>query len=249
MKAQIHIQEQTFTVDFSKPIDISIPVRASEVATRAWYVPAAEIKPVVMGSWVGSVEAGNSVNFRNVFFNPHAHGTHTECVGHISQEIISVNKHLKTFMFYAALVSIEPMQVGDDFVITEEQLTAALLPYQAIDAIVIRTLPNTSKKLQFNYSDTNPAYIDAQCIDILNKKGVKHLLIDTPSVDKEKDNGELLFHKAFWQYPHNTQLDKTITEFVFVDSAFPDGAYLLNLQIGAIENDAAPSKPILYSLS
>ena len=249
MKAQIQIHERTFEVDFSKPIDISIPVRASEVSTRAWYVPAAEIKPVVMGSWIGSVEAGNSVNFRNVFFNPHAHGTHTECVGHISQEFISVDKHLRRFMFHAALVSIKPMQVGDDLVITEEQLVTALMPYPSIDAIVIRTLPNTMFKLVINYSNTNPAYIDAKCIEILNQKGVKHLLIDTPSVDKEKDNGELLFHKAFWQYPHNTQLDKTITEFVFVDSAFPDGAYLLNLQIGAIDNDAAPSKPILYKLS
>lgn len=249
MKAQIQLHAQSFEVDFSSPIDISIPVRSTEDATRAWYVPAAEIKPVVMGSWIGSVEAGNSVNFRNIFFNPHAHGTHTECVGHISKEIISVNQHLKQFMFYAALVSVEPMQIADDQVIMPEQLEAALQRYDVIDAIVIRTLPNLEQKLHLNYSDTNPAYIHVSCIEVLNRKGVKHLLIDTPSVDKEKDQGELLFHKAFWQYPNQIQYDKTITEFVYIHSQVPDGAYLLNLQVGAIENDAVPSKPILYRLS
>ncbi|HBB80565.1 MAG TPA: metal-dependent hydrolase, partial [Cryomorphaceae bacterium] len=28
----------------------------------------------------------------------------------------------------------------------------------------------------------------------------------------------------------------------------PDGVYLLNLQVAPLENDAAPSRPILYSL-
>jgi kynurenine formamidase len=248
MKATIHIQNNSFTVDFSKPIDISIPVRNTEDATRAWYVPAASIEPVTMGDWVGSVEAGNSVNFKNIFFNPHAHGTHTECVGHISRENVSVNQHLKQFMFMAALISIEPEHVNGDAVITLAQLQNSLHNFSQIDALVIRTLPNFETKLFQNYSNTNPAFIDSESIAYLNQLGVRHLLIDTPSVDKEKDNGELLFHKAFWEYPNNIQYDKTITEFVFIESKVPDGLYLLNLQIGAIENDAAPSKPILYAI-
>lgn len=248
MIATIHKGNNPFTVDFSKPIDISIPVRNIEDATRAWYVPAASIEPVRMGDWVGSVEAGNSVNFRNVFFNPHAHGTHTECVGHISKEFVSINQHLKQFMFLAALVSVEPQRINEDAVITKIQLQTLLEQYDKLDALVIRTLPNFETKLHQNYSDTNPAFIDVECISYLNKLGVRHLLIDTPSVDKEKDNGELLFHKAFWEYPNNIQYDKTITELVYVDSQVQDGMYLLNLQIGSIENDAAPSKPILYAI-
>jgi arylformamidase len=245
MISTIHKGNNPFTVDFSKPIDISIPVRNIEDATRAWYVPAASIEPVRMGDWVGSVEAGNSVNFRNVFFNPHAHGTHTECVGHISKEFVSVNQHLKQFMFLAALVSVEPQRINEDAVITKIQLQTLLEQYDKLDALVIRTIPNLETKLHQNYSDTNPAFIDVESISYLNELGVRHLLIDTPSVDKEKDNGELLFHKAFWEYPNNIQYDKTITELVYVDSQVQDGMYLLNLQIGSIENDAAPSKPIL----
>ena len=76
--------------------------------------------------------------------------------------------------------------------------------------------------------------------------GIKHLLIDLPSVDKEKDNGELKGHKAFWNYNGKLRKDCTITEFIYVSNKIEDGTYFLNLQIAPFENDATPSKPILY---
>ena len=60
-------------------------------------------------------------------------------------------------------------------------------------------------------------------------------------------------HKAFWNVKDvnnlntNARLDATITEMIFVDDTLEDGSYLLNLQIDSFENDASPSKPILYS--
>ena len=81
MLATIQHQNQTFEVDFSKPIDISIPLTNTDENPIAWYIEKPEIKPVVFGDWVGSVKRGASTNFNNIFFNPHGHGTHTECVG------------------------------------------------------------------------------------------------------------------------------------------------------------------------
>jgi hypothetical protein len=80
------------------------------------------------------------------------------------------------------------------------------------------------------------------------------LLIDLPSVDKEKDGGKLASHKAFWNVTdvkllnQDARLDCTITEMIFVPNEVADGNYLLNLQIASFENDASPSKPILYSI-
>ena len=74
------------------------------------------------------------------------------------------------------------------------------------------------------------------------------MLIDLPSVDKEKDDGKLLAHKAFWNTSGKTRYDATITEFIFVPNAVKDGTYFLNLQIAPFENDATPSKPILYRI-
>jgi hypothetical protein len=77
---------------------------------------------------------------------------------------------------------------------------------------------------------------------------VKHLLVDMPSVDKEKDDGQLLAHKAFWNVGGEMRMDATITELVYVPNSVADGKYILNILIAPFENDASPSKPILYKL-
>ena len=91
---------------------------------------------------------------------------------------------------------------------------------------------------------------DMDGIDMISKlreKGIDHLLIDLPSVDREQDNGQLLAHHAFWNYPEQTRLQSTITEFIYVPNEVADGMYLLNMQIAPFENDASPSKPVLYA--
>lgn len=75
-----------------------------------------------------------------------------------------------------------------------------------------------------------------------------HLLIDLPSVDKEHDGGKLTAHKTFWNYPKAPRKEATITEMIFVPNAVKDGLYLLNLQVAPFENDASPSRPVIYPL-
>ena len=116
------------------------------------------------------------------------------------------------------------------------------------DAVIIRTLPNDVLKLKKNYSGKNPPYLHHDAADFLVSIGVKHLLVDLPSVDREEDDRKLLFHKAFWQFPHHIRKEATISELIFVPSDVADGAYLLNLQIASFELDASPSKPVLYCL-
>ena len=50
----------------------------------------------------------------------------------------------------------------------------------------------------------------------------------------------------FWKVPENPQLDKTITELIYVEDSIKDGTYILNLQVAPFENDAAPSRPVLF---
>ena len=255
MKASITSNNQTFEVDFSKPIDISITLTNTDENPIAWYIEKPEIEPVRFGDWVGKVSEGSSsTNFNNIFFNPHGHGTHTECLGHITKEFYSINDTLKTFFFTAELISVTPEIQGEDLVITKNQIEKAL-EGKSPEAIVIRTLPNLSEKLSKKYSNTNPPYLDENAAIFLCESGVKHLLIDLPSVDKEKDEGKLLAHKAFWNVKNvnvlneDARLDATITELIYVKDEISDGSYLLNLQIASFENDASPSKPVLYESS
>ena len=245
MIATITYKQKTFRVDFSKPMDISLPVSIGGV--KAWYVGEPVIEPVRMGDWVGEVAQGGSVNFKNITFNPHGHGTHTECVGHISKEFYSVNKSLKQFMFMAELITVLPKEANGDLIITKKILED-FLEDKTPEALVIRTLSNSDAKAHKNYSSTNPAYINEEAMKYIIEKGIQHLLFDTPSVDKEVDGGALLAHKAFWEHPQNTNTHRTITELIYVPNTIYDGTYLLDLQVAAFENDAAPSRPLLYRI-
>lgn len=248
MIASIFHKGKDYRIDLYKPIDISMPLSTDIHSASAWYVKPMLLEPVVMGDWIGDVVKGGSVNFRTVTFNPHGNGTHTECVGHISKEFVTINRCLKQFMFLAEVITVLPKQINNgDYVITKQQLEM-LLEGRKPEAIVIRTLSNGVNKLTAQYSNSNPPYILEEAILFLNEIGVEHLLIDMPSIDRENDEGKLAGHHAFWQYPHNTQFQKTITELIYVSNETEDGTYILNLQIASFENDASPSKPVLYKI-
>ena len=247
MITNIRNRDQLYTIDLSQPIDISIPLIGSKENVNAWYIEEPKIEPVTVDNWVGKVTEGASTNFNTIVFNPHAHGTHTECVGHITPEHHSIHNTLKQFFFLSEVVTITPELRDEDMVITKAQIEQQLQSEQ-IEALVIRTLPNDTKKLNKQYSHTNWAYLTEEAAIYIRELGVQHLLIDLPSVDKEKDEGKLLAHKAFWNYPEDTRVHATITEMIYVENAIEDGAYYLNLQITSFVNDASPSKPILYRI-
>ena len=249
MKAKI----QNFEIDLSKPLDISIPLTNTDANPIAWYIEKPEIEPVRFGDWIGKVSEGSSTNFNNIFFNPHGHGTHTECLGHITRDFYSINQCLKQFFFLAELISIELENRNGDKIITKEQIEKALNG-KTPEAIIIRTLPNLDSKKHKNYSKTNPPYLLEEAAKFIREIDIKHLLIDLPSVDREEDEGRLLAHKAFWNVKDvdnlnaDARLDCTITEMIFVDDTIKDRSYILNLQIASFENDASPSKPVLFKI-
>ncbi|MBB3124050.1 kynurenine formamidase [Mesoflavibacter sabulilitoris] len=247
MKTVITINTIKYTIDLSKPLDISMSIRGSKDNANAWYIEEPKIEPAQIGEWTASVKEGASINFNNIQFNPHAHGTHTECVGHITEKFYSINKCLKTFFFRAEVITVAPEKIDEDYVISKSQLKF-LLKQRKPEALVIRTMPNTKDKLSRQYSNTNWPYLTEDAAEFIKKIGVQHLLVDLPSVDKEKDDGKLLAHKAFWDVNGKIRKNATITEFIYVKNKIQDGKYILNLQIAPFENDATPSKPILYKI-
>ncbi|TXK75962.1 cyclase family protein [Mesonia sp. K4-1] len=247
MRAKVQIDHKEFTVNLNLPIDISLTLSAEKNNPSAWYVDAPKIQPVKDGDWVAKVSEGASVNFNNIYFNPHAHGTHTECVGHISEEFYSINDCLKQFFFTAKIITLTPEALGEDLVFSKRQIEQKFRQGEA-QAIIIRTHPNSEAKKNRQYSHTNWPYLLEEAAEYLKECGVEHLLIDLPSVDKEKDDGKLLAHHAFWNYPENTRFSATITEMIYVPENVADGNYLLNLQIASFQNDASPSKPVLYKI-
>ncbi len=263
MKATIEIEKIKFEIDFSKGNDISIPLLFNGKQPNTYGVDAAISKPYQDGNFIGDTRKGGPCNFETYSFTPHCNGTHTECIGHITDERISVLASLNDEIIASTLVSVKPKKTtenyipklnNEDLVITKEDLFQELKDINPIflKAIIIRTLPNTENKKRRDYMKETPSFFSLNAMQYLVDLGVQHLLVDTPSVDRLFDDGNLSAHNIFWEtkakeFNSKTQ-NKTITEMIFVPDFIEDGNYLLNLQIPAFVSDAAPSRPILYKI-
>lgn len=246
MQQTIKIGTDTYGWSFKEYHSIAIPFLTNDKHVNAWYVPPIEKKAFTAGDFVGSVEAGASVNFFDIKLNPHGNGTHTECLGHITLENESLKDVQIDPFLSAQLISVQPDNMEGDYVITKAHLS---LLNSKVDALIIRTLPNSDDKISKQYTGSNPAYLTEEAALFIHDSGIKHILIDTPSVDKEDDGGKLLAHKAFWGFHSKKRHSSTITEMIYVPTEIKDGLFLLNLQFLPIENDASPSNPIIFPLT
>lgn len=254
MIAEINLNNETFKVNLNNPVDLSLTSKVKN-SFKAWYIDEIKINSIKNDDFIGSVKDGGAVNFREILINPHGNMTHTESVGHISQEEINVNKLLPTHHFIAQLITIKPQKISInnkkgkkevDEIISLNQIKNKILPN--IQALIIRSQKNYDELTNKNYSHTNWPFLAESSAAYIRNKGVQHLLIDQPSIDKEFDEGKLLAHRAFWNYPNEIDLKKTITELIGIPDHIKDGRYLLNLSLANIENDAVPSRPIIYKL-
>jgi kynurenine formamidase len=249
MKIQLVWENTTYSADLSQPQSIAITLRPNQENPNCYYADAPTNETIRAGNFVGSVAEGGTVNYTRLSLTPHGNGTHTECYGHISADAnATLDRCLQQFSFVAQLISVAPQATENgDFVVLLDEIKKAMSGTRC-QALVIRTLPNISAKLNREYSGSNPPYLEPTVGAWLAEQNIAHLLVDLPSVDREQDNGVLSVHKGFWQYPHNTRKDATITELVFVNDAIEDGLYLLQLQVPKLAIDAAPSQPVLYGL-
>jgi len=263
MISSIQIEGREY--ETGKFIDISIPLQFNGPQPNAYDVARASSTPCQAGELVGDTRYGGSCNFEEYRLIPHCNGTHTECVGHITNERISVVECLTDVFMRARLVSVEAEDVDGDRVITARSLANALTPGTALaggtpalqSALIVRTLPNDEGKLSAVYDGENvPPYFSADAIETIVAAGYKHLLVDLPSIDRLFDDGKLVNHRIFWNVEQGsfatgpqTRVNSTITELIYVPNNVADGEYLLNLQIAPFTADAAPSRPVIWPIS
>mgnify|MGYP002628068646 FL=1 len=257
MKATLDTGIRSISVDLGRPLPISIRMRHGKVNPVAWYAPYPSFEPVRMDGFVGSVSEGGSVNTRDIKFNPHGNGTHTECIGHITEEVHEVDEYIRDFMHIAQLITVKPsvlekdisefMKAGDHVIMPTDLQDVNIAG--DVKALVLRTSPNSDEKLTKVYTGSNPCYMHPLAMKLIREMGIEHVLLDLPSVDRESDGGKMLAHRAFWYDENgNARMHASITEMVYVPNRIQDGEYLLNLMISPFGNDAAPSKPTLYSI-
>ncbi len=255
MKMTVTINNQQYSVALDKPLDVSIPICFEEEQLSAFGAPPAQKKAYASGDFLGDVSKGGSCNCETYTITPHCNGTHTESIGHISSNDITIHDALHDHFIPASLISVAPEMQDNDLIITKEHLeqTLAAMPEHFMEALVIRTLPNTENKVTRYYGDDMPPYFTADAMQYIHDLGVQHLLVDMPSVDRLDDGGKLLNHRIFWNIAEGETTihevsNKTITELIYVPNTIVDGSYILNLQVAAFKSDAAPSRPILFEV-
>lgn len=249
MNILIDHNNKQYKCNLSKPFDISIPLKNGDDNPNCFWADPVKISTIRSGDFVGSVAEGGSVNYQKVTITPHGNGTHTECYGHIADhESAVITNCLNEYHFIAKLISIpiEKNNSGEEFISFSS--FSEKMYGDSPEAVIIRTLPNTSGKLKKQYSGTNPPFLDPLITKYMADYKIKHLLIDLPSVDPEVDGGKLSAHKNFWNMSGHVRKTCTLTELIYVDDNIPDGMYLLNLQVPSLVIDAVPSKPVIYAL-
>jgi len=246
--------------------DLSIPVRFNGPQPNLYGVPPAASAPYRGDGWVGDTRHGGPCNFETVTLTPHCNGTHTECLGHVTDARFSVVELLQRTLVPAQLVTLVPVSAAlvseayapalqpEDEVLTAEALAPHLtaLPPDA-EALIIRTQPNPPEKRHASYRPppnapffTNDAL---RALDRWRDGQLTHLVVDLPSIDRMLDDGRLSNHRIWFRLPQtghghtpNARQDRFISELIYAPDSLPDGTYELFIGLAPWHADAAPSR-------
>ena len=270
MQARVAVDGRELGVDLGRPTDLAVALDFSGPQPRHFGAPRAGSRPFEVPGFRGSVERGASCNCELITLIPHCNGTHTECAGHLTRERLDAYRLAPAGLVPALLLSVAPVPGAEceerslpppeprDLLVTRAALARALpaaLPFTA-RALVIRTLPNTPDKRVRDYSGQTPPYLTQEAAEWLVERGIMHLIVDLPSIDRAQDEGRLTAHRIFFGLPPAvTQLSAatraaaTVTELAYIPETLADGPYLLELQVPALGGDAVPSRPLLYRLT
>jgi arylformamidase len=269
LKARIRLEGSDAEIDLSRPIPIAIDLSFSADQPRHFGAPAAGTQPLAVPGFSGSVAQGASCNCNVITLIPHCNGTHTESVGHLTTEPLDAHRQVPLGLVPALLTSVEPVDTSSTVETTEpapqpldklitrgvlERGWPSMLPFQP-RAMVIRTLPNDTDKVRRDYTDTTPPYLSREAAEFLVVRGIEHLVVDLPSIDRSHDEGRLTAHRIFFGLPRGARAlalagrpQATVTELAYIPTAVADGPYLLEIQVPAIGGDAVPCRPLLYRL-
>ena len=268
MKINILHQNLEYKIDTSKMIDLSIPYFFNGNQPNFFDVEKGKLTPLKTQAYSWSVQDGASCNVPEISMNIHCTGTHTESVGHLLKNPGDIGSILTESFFSSILITISPelchnvnekyhCKVSDEeYIITAASIKRQFEMWKDFqpDALIIRTLPNHQRKQFLRFNESIPPFFTNDALKLIHKLKIKHLIVDVPSVDRMDDKGLLGNHRIFWgdglnaNSEVNSDSQKTITELAYIPNTAKDGLYFLNIQIPHFVCDAAPSRPLLYSV-
>jgi len=250
----IHNQK-SFNVDLASATCLAIPYDYNGRQPNFYDVPKGEAKPLITEGFNGQVNGTTGCDVMVINQNIHCTGTHTECAGHIRNENIFIHNVLSPGFILTELISVTPVKWSEteesyhcpvdpeEWVITKEMIQRS--EQTSTNGLVIRTLPNSEEKLTRTYKSANTPFFTTDSVEYINELGVCHLVVDLPTIDKYDDGGQLGNHHEFFE--EKPPFQKTITELAYIPESLNDGQYFMEIEIPAMQLDAAPSRPFLFN--
>ena len=251
MKIQINHNDQVYNIDLKEGHDLSIRNDFSGNAPIFYGAEQPKVLPQHSGDFIGDLESGGSCNVPIVSCNIHCTGTHTECISHIQDSKFKITDKCPRGLIPSYLITVEPVaanSIKDSYhcdisgsnVVSKEAIKSKIST--PCESLIIRTLPNDESKLSRNYDEVSAPFLTSDAMDHINQIGVKHLLVDLPSIDKADDGGVLGNHRSFFNK------GDTISELLYIPNDLLDGFGFLQIQIPNWSLDSAPSRPIFFSV-
>jgi arylformamidase len=255
-------------VDFRAAVSLALPLNFDGPQPQHFGAPLASSTALQIGTFEGDVARGASCNCHSLTLIPHCNGTHTESVSHLTLQQRPLHEFVPVAPLHALLLTVEPQdaamtdedsdpkpQAGDRL-ITRAGLLAAWQrcfgdaeprAAAAPTALLLRTRAVSD--------GSNPPYLTRQLMNEIVARGIRHLVVDLPSVDRTEDEGYLTAHRIFFGLPAGsidhaqaTRADCTITELAHFPASLRDGPCAVQLQLPAFSGDAVPSRPLYLPL-
>jgi len=256
MEVHIKYNNKSYMIDLSMGQCISIPYNYNGEQPNFYNADAGTSEPMIQGNFVGNISNNKGCKVSIIKQNIHCSGTHTECVGHILDKNIFIHEILDQKYHFTKLLTLQPINAkltkenyhcklaDSDFLITKKMIIDKVP--DNCTGLVIRTIPNDKSKKRINYSSKNTSFFTSDAIEYINNLGIKHLVVDMPTIDRYDDGGILGNHHLFFEKiePYN----KTITELAFINNRIKDGLYFMSINIPPMMLDAAPSRVFLFKI-
>jgi len=249
LKLEINYNNKRYALNLDNGVDLSIPNKFSGRGPSFFNAKYPHVSPLKSGDFIGDIKKGGSCNASIATIDIHCSGTHTESIGHIEDSDCNITDKCPLELIPAFVVSILPQpfssanesyhcSLSSELVLTKESIQKKAI--EKTEALIVRTLPNDRSKRFRNYDIDVPPFFTNEAIEFLQNIGIRHLLVDLPSIDKLDDDGQLGNHRKFFKN------GETVSELLYIPNNLKDGFGFLQIQIPNWNLDAAPSRPIFH---
>lgn len=249
-------------MDFAAATPLALQLDFHAPHPRHFGAPQAEMQPLRLGDFEGEVVRGASCNCSRITLVPHCNGTHTEGASHLTVQQVPLQQYVPLSPVPALLLSVAPVAASgsgedtdplpqpQDRILTRSGLLQAWTAFAGCHptALLLRTGADVGTD--------NPPYLSRQFVHEILDRGIEHLVVDLPSVDRSRDEGRLTAHRLFFGLPPHsvdraqaTRANCTITELAHFPGHLPDGPCALQLQLAPFSGDAVPSRPLHIPLA